>query len=107
MRRSSTTPTRSSYPRSDHTRRPVVSVAEEGETDGVRHGRPDEPGGRRAEGHQAGLAGGDSLLQERDDDTQELLVGVVEDRLMEIPGTVSLCTDRHTSLLPPIAAVAH
>ena len=42
--------------RSDHTRGPVVSVVEEGETAGVPHGRPDEPGGRRAEGHQAGLA---------------------------------------------------
>ena len=36
--------------RSDHTRRPVVSVVEEGETGGVPHGRPDEPGGRRARG---------------------------------------------------------
>ena len=70
--------------RSDHTRGSVVSVVEEGETGGVPHGRPDEPGGRRPKGHQAGLAGGGSLLQEGDDDTEELLVGVVEDRLMEI-----------------------
>src|SRR3954449_1568717 len=92
--------------RSDHTRGPVVSVVEERETAGVPHGRPDEPGARRAEGHQAGLAGGGSLLQEGDDDTEELLVGVVKDRLVEISGTVSRCT-RHTSLLPPVAAVAH
>ncbi len=92
--------------RSDHTRGPVVSVVEEGETAGVPHGRPDEPGARRPEGHQAGLAGGGSLLQEGDDDTEELLVGVVKDRLVEISGTVSRCT-RHTSLLPPVAAVAH
>ena len=78
--------------RSDDTRGPVVSVVEEGDTGGVPHGRPDEPGGRRAQGHQAGLAGGGSLLQEGDDDTEELLVGVVEDRLVEISGTVSRCT---------------
>ena len=91
---------------SDHTRRSVGSVVEEGDTAGASHGRPDEPGGRRAEGHQAGLPDRGSLLQEGDDDTEELLVGVVEDRLVEISGTVSRCT-LHTSLLPPVAAVAH
>src|SRR3954467_2554130 len=91
--------------RSDHTRRPVVPVAEEGETGGVPHGRPDERGGRRSERHQARLPGGDSLLQEGDDDTEKLLVGVVEDRLVEIAAAVSQCTHPNTRLLPASAAV--
>lgn len=66
---------------------------------------PDEPGGRRPEGHQAGLAGGDSLLQEGHDDIEEFLVGLVKDRLMDISAAVSRCTHSHPSLLPAGAAV--
>jgi len=85
--------------RSHHTHGPVVPVVEEAETGGVRHGRPYEPGGRRPKGHRAGLTDRGSLLKEGDDDTEELLVGVVEDRLVEISAAVSRCT-RHTPLLP-------
>jgi hypothetical protein len=74
------------------TREAIVSVANEGETGGVSHGRPDEHGGRRPEGHQAELTDGDSLLQEGDDDT-------------EMSAAVSRCARPHTSLQHAGAAV--
>jgi hypothetical protein len=86
--------------RSHHTHGPVVPVVEEAETGGVRHGRPYEPGGRRPKGHRAGLTDRGSLLKEGDDDTEELLVGVVEDRLVEISAAVSRCTRIPVSYLP-------
>ena len=87
--------------------RSVESVVEEGETARC---FPWPPGRARwsdaPRATRQGSTDRGSLLQEGDDDTEELFVGVVEDRLVEISGTVSRCT-RHTSLLPPVAAVAH
>ena len=92
--------------RSDDTRGPVVSVVEEGDTGGVPHGRPNEPGGRRAQGHQAGLA--ERRLPPAGRGRRHR--GTPRRSRRGPPrGDIRnrQSVHRHTSLLPPVAAVAH